>query len=105
MSNLIQDLKYGVRVLRKTPAFALVALITLGVGIGANTAIFSIVDAVLLQPLAIVEPEQVMLLQESWQGRGSGGVSPGNFADIRKENSSFASVSASANAAFTMWAS
>jgi putative ABC transport system permease protein len=99
---LLQDFRYGLRILRKTPAFTLVALLTLGLGIGANTAIFSIVDAVLLRPLAMVQPDRVMLLQEMWQGRGSGGVSPGNFSDIKQENSSFLSVSASNSAAFNL---
>jgi putative ABC transport system permease protein len=102
MRTFIQDFRYGIRILLKTPAFTIVAVLTLGLGIGANTAIFSIVNAVLLRPLDMIRPERVMLLQEVWQGRGSGGVSPGNFADIRTENKSFSSVSASASAAFNL---
>lgn len=102
MRTLIQDFRYGIRILLKTPAFTLVAILTLGLGIGANTAIFSIVDAVLLRPLTMVAPNRVMLLQEIWQGRGSGGVSPGNFGDIKAENKSFLSVSASASAAYNL---
>src|SRR5215467_2630112 len=99
MRSLIQDFRYGIRILGKTPAFTLVAVLTLALGIGANTAIFSIVDAVLLRPLAMVEPGRVMLVQEMWQGKGGGSVSPGNFADIRELNKSFASVSASGSGA------
>ncbi|HWY68205.1 MAG TPA: ABC transporter permease [Terriglobales bacterium] len=102
MHTWIQDLRYGARILRKTPAFTVVAILTLAIGIGANTAIFSIVDAVLFRPLAMAQPERVMLLQEIWQGRGGGGVSVGNFADIRQQNSSFSSVSSSASAAYNL---
>jgi putative ABC transport system permease protein len=102
MSSLIQDLRYGARVLRKTPAFTVIAVLTLALGIGANTAIFSIVDAVLFRRLAMVQPERVMLLQEEWQGRGSGGLSPGNFRDIREQNSAFSSISSSAPSAYNL---
>jgi putative ABC transport system permease protein len=102
MHPLTQDFRYGIRILRAAPAFTVVAVVTLALGIGANTAIFSIVDAVLLRPLAMVHPERVMLLQEAWQGRGGGGVSVGNFADIREQNSSFASTSASASGAYNL---
>src|SRR5712672_1295816 len=102
MHSLINDFRYGLRILGKSPAFTVVALLTLSVGIGANTAIFSIVDAVLFRPLAMVQPERVMLLQEEWQGRGSGGVSAGNFGDIRELSSSFSSVSSSAPSAYNL---
>ena len=101
MQTLIQDLRYGARLLRKTPAFTIVAILTLALGIGANTAIFSIVDAVLFRPLAMAHPERVMLLEESWQGRG-GGVSVGNFAALRQQSTSFSSLSSSASAAYNL---
>src|SRR6185437_14817908 len=88
--------------LRKSPGFTVVAVLTLALGIGANTAIFSIVDAVLLRPLNMQQPERVLLLQESWKGIGSGGVSPGNFADLRAQSTAFSSLSASGVAAFNL---
>jgi hypothetical protein len=102
MRTLIQDFRYGIRILAKSPGFTLVAMLTLALGIGANTAIFSIVDAVLLRPLAMDRPDRVMLIQEVWQGRGSGGVAPGNFADIRELNKSFSSMAASASEAYNL---
>ena len=102
MNSLIQDLRYGARVLLKSPAFTVVAVFTLAVGIGANTAIFSIVDAVLFRPLAMVQPQRVMLLQEIWRGRGGGGVAVGNFADIREQSTVFSSLSASALTAYNL---
>jgi predicted permease len=102
LNSFIADIRYGLRVLRKTPAFTVVAVLTLALGIGANTAIFSIVDAVLLRPLAVHKPDRVVLLQETWQGRGGGGVSAGNFADLREQNSVFSSISASASGAYNL---
>src|SRR5690348_13183160 len=102
MHPLTHDFRYGLRVLRKSPGFTIVALLTLAIGIGANTAIFSIVDAVLLRPLAMQKPERVMLLQELWQGHGGGGVSVGNYSDLRQASKSFSSLSASGSAAFNL---
>jgi putative ABC transport system permease protein len=102
MNTWTQDLRYGTRILLKTPAFTIVAVLTLAIGIGANTAIFSIVDAVLFRPLAMVKPDRVMYLAEVWKGRDGGGVSVGNFRDIREQNTVFSSFSASASAAFNL---
>src|SRR6185312_15239611 len=102
MHSFIHDLRYGLRILRKSPAFTIVAVLTLAIGIGANTAIFSIVDAVLLRPLAMQNPDRVMLVQEIWQGHGGGGLSVGNFADLRDQTHSFSDVSASASTAFNL---
>jgi putative ABC transport system permease protein len=99
--ELAQDLRYGTRVLRKSPSFTAVAVLTLALGIGATTAIFSVVNAVLLRPLAMQDPSRVMYLQEHWQDIFPG-LSVGNFADLKKQSSSFGELSASNNASFNL---
>ena len=94
MSSLIGDLRYGLRTLARNRGFAAAAILTLGLGIGANTAIFSVVDAVLLRPLPYPDPERLVW---GW-GRSSGGiyaaVSPPDFLDYRERNTVFERVSA-----------
>ena len=94
LDELLQDLRYGQRVLRKSPGFAVVAVLTLALGIGATTAIFSVVNAVLLRPLAIQDSSRVVLLQEQWRGSGVD-VSVGNFNDVKKQSSSYTEISCS----------
>ena len=105
MSSLTQDLRYAARVLLKSPAFTAVALATLALGIGVNTAIYSIVYTVLLKPLPYEAPERlVMLWGNSDTSRSrSGAASPADFLDWRSENTAFEDLAAinRAQAAYT----
>jgi putative ABC transport system permease protein len=88
MGALIQDIGYSLRRLRKAPGFALVAVATLALGIGANAAIFSAVNAVLLRPLPYPEADRLMAVNAVWKGQPVV-VSPQNFLDFEKETKSF----------------
>ncbi|AGY60600.1 ABC transporter permease [Gloeobacter kilaueensis] len=91
---LQQDLRYGWRMLIKNPGFTAVAVLTLALGIGANTAIFSVVNAVLLRTLPYPEPEQLVQVFESQlqQGLEKGAVSPPNYLDWRQQNRVFTNI-------------
>jgi len=83
MENFWQDVKYGARMLAANRGFTFVAIATLALGIGANSAIFSVIDAVLLRPLPYEQPDQLMLLSE-WSEQVPGmSFSAANFKDVR----------------------
>jgi|RhiMetdeSRZDD1v2_1073273.scaffolds.fasta_scaffold14177_3 putative ABC transport system permease protein len=81
---LKQDLGYGIRMLRRAPAFTAAAILTLALGIGANTAMFTIIDAVLLRPLPFPSPDRLLLVFGSFSGGTSARVSPPDFRDYRE---------------------
>jgi putative ABC transport system permease protein len=90
MDTLLRDIRYGFRSLWKRPGFTLVALIALALGIGANTAIFSLVNAVLVQPLPFSDPDRLVWAWGRFrQGTERASVAPGDFVDYRNQNTSF----------------
>jgi len=94
MEALFKDLRYGFRSLLRRPGFTVVSVLTLALGIGANTAIFSVVSAVLLQPLPYNEPERLVALWENVPVHGQWRVTPANFFDWKKQNTVFADLAA-----------
>ena len=102
METLLKDLRYGVRGLLKRPGFTVVAIITLALGIGANTAIFSVVNAVVLRPLPYAEPDRLVTLWETMPGSDRRSVAPGNFVDWRAQNKTFQDMAATFYANFNL---
>ena len=101
IDELRDDVRFGLRQLTHAPGFALVAALTLALGIGATTAIFSVVHAVVLRPLPFPDPDAVVVVGENWEGLPSS-VSPGNFADWQAEAKSFAALGAMQHFSFNL---
>src|SRR4026207_2233455 len=96
MDSVIKDLKFAIRGLLKRPGFTLIALLALALGIGANTAIFSLVNAVILRPLPFPESERlVWVFGRVRHGAGRASVAPGDFLDYRSQNKTFEQFAAS----------
>ena len=89
IQDLIQDLRFGLRVLRKSPSFTAVAVLTLALGIGANTTIFSVVNALVLRPLPVERPKELAFLENVHYGPGQ---SFPNYKDLRERNQTFAGL-------------
>src|SRR5262249_51916018 len=99
IADLWQDLSYGARMLLKQPGVTLIAVITLALGIGANTAMFSVINAVLLRPLPFPEPDSLMLVE----GKGPDNFAAPDFRDLASQNHSFSSLGAySGNVTFNL---
>ena len=81
MNELLRDVRYALRTLTQSPGFTVIAMLTLAIAIGANTAIFSFVDGVLLKPLPYADPERIMQVLEKPPGGGWNGISTLNYLD------------------------
>ena len=104
METLIKDIRYAIRGLLKRPGFTVIALITLALGIGANTAIFSVVNAVLLRPLPFRDADQLVIVWEdaTFAGFPKNTPAPANYVDWKTQNQSFADMAASHESSFNL---
>src|SRR4029078_3948858 len=91
MDNFLQDVRYGIRTLIRQPGFAVTAILTLALGIGATTAIFSVVNAVVLRPMPFAQPDRIVVIQNFYTNLGRRGstVSGPDFRDWRAQSHSF----------------
>jgi putative ABC transport system permease protein len=102
VEELFSNVRFGLRMIRKSPGFAIVAIMTLALGIGANTAIFSFVDGVLLKPLPYSHPEEILQVWEKPPGYDRNGISTMNFLDWKNQNTVFTAMAAETGGAVTL---
>jgi putative ABC transport system permease protein len=101
MSDVLRDVRYAVRQLTATPGFTIVAVLTLALGIGATSAIFSVVNGVLLRPLPYHDPDRLVRVHETVPQYGRFSVAPATFLDWRQQNGTFAQMAAYTNGSAT----
>src|SRR5256885_7135144 len=102
MDVLLNDLRFALRMIRNSPGFTTVAVLTLALGIGANAAIFSFVDAVLLKPLPYPHPEELVMVWEKPPQYERNGISTLNFLDWKNQNRVFTAMAALTGASATL---
>ena len=102
MTGFFQDLRYAIRQFLKTPGLTAIVVITIALGVGANTALFSVVNGVLLNPLPYPQPEQLVALRESKANFEFGSIPYPNFRDWRKDNRTFSLMAVWRNSAFSL---
>src|SRR5262249_9588424 len=104
IEELWQDLRYGARMLLNSPGFTAVAVVTLALGIGANSAIFSVIDALLLRQLPYRDPDKLVQVWETDVKRGDNAITASypNFADWRDQNHAFEQIAAYSSREFTL---
>lgn len=100
--EMFQDLRFGARMLLKNPGFSGVVVLTLALGIGANAALFSVVNGVLLNPLPFPQPERLITLHQSKQNFATGAIPYPNFRDWQRENQTFSAMAISRGASFSL---
>src|SRR6267143_4646196 len=102
IAGIWQDLRYGARSLLKNPGFTAVVVVTLALGIGANTALFSVVNGVLLNPLPYPQPDQLVTLHQSKPNFDAGAIPYPNFRDLQRQNQTFSAMSISRGFGFSL---